>query len=165
MAGTSRNLGELVQRGYRFALSLTHDAAGAEDLTQDAWFAVLRARGPWSREYLFATIRNRFIDLYRRGKLAPTEPLEHHPDAEISCESQVWDDDEAVFAANGTFDRALGRLRPEERAVLYLAAVEDYSAQQIADLLDWPRGTVLSMLHRTRGKIRRTLEENSGATP
>ena len=47
--------------------------------------------------------------------------------------------------------------------VLFLAAVEEYTAQQIAELLEWPRGTVLSMLHRTRRKLRETLKSRNGS--
>ena len=55
-------------------------------------------------------------------------------------------------------ESALGRLRPEERAVLYLAAVENYTARQIGELLGWPRGSVLSLLHRARSKLRKAPE-------
>ena len=153
MTGNAGNFAELVQRGYRFALSLTHNATQAEDLIQDAWFSVLRARGPMSPAYLFATVRNRFIDQYRRDRARPTEALDNHPEPEGLDESQMWDG-EGLPATNGAFDAALGKLRPEERSVLYLAAVEQFTAKQIADLLDWPRGTVLSMLHRTKCKLR-----------
>ena len=154
MAATSKEITELVQRGYRFALSLTHNAAQAEDLVQDAWFAVLRARGPWNPQYLFTTVRNRFIDLYRRDRAVGFEALDHHPEPEGADESRLWDDQPGSVTLNGSLDAALGRLRPEERAVLYLSAVEGFTAKQIAEMLDWPRGTVLSMLHRSKNKIR-----------
>ena len=56
--------------------------------------------------------------------------------------------------------RALGLLRPVERAVMLLSAVEGYTAREIGELLDAPRGTVLSLMHRTRAKIRRWLTES-----
>jgi RNA polymerase sigma-70 factor (ECF subfamily) len=161
---STRDLDDLVNRGYRFALSLTHDVARAEDLTQDAWFAILRCRGPWSREYLFTTIRNRFIDEYRRDKRVEVEPLEGHAEVEAGPDPQDWDVGSPFAATNGLFDEALGHLNPDERAVLYLAAVEEYTAQQIANLLDRPRGTVLSTIHRARGKLRKLMATDSRAT-
>lgn len=161
MASTSHDLGDLVRRGYRFALSLTHDPARADDLIQDAWFAVLRVRGPWNRDYLFTTIRNRFIDQYRRDGRMNIGSLDEMSDAECVAESQSENGDEWVFSGNGALDDALGRLRDEERAVLYLAAVENFTAQRIADLLQWPRGTVLSMLHRARGKLKQMVQNDS----
>lgn len=160
MADASGDLGELLQRGYRFALSLTHDAARAEDLAQDAWLSVLKARGPRTRQYLFATIRNRFIDQCRRNALVLTEPLARYSDEE--GEVGVWQDDVEIHVQDGCLRRALDRLRPEERAVLFLSAVEDFTAQQIAELLDWPRGTVLSCIHRARNKLRHILQSDFG---
>ena len=161
---STRDLDDLVNRGYRFALSLTHDVTRAEDLTQDAWFAILRCRGPWSREYLFTTIRSRFIDQYRRDKRIEVEPLENHAEVEAELDPQDWGGDLPFVATDGRFEQALGRLSADERAVLYLAAVEDYTAQQIANLLDRPRGTVLSSIHRARGKLRKFMATDSRAT-
>ena len=159
----TRDLDDLVNRGYRFALSLTHNVTRAEDLTQDAWFAILRCGGPWSREYLFTTIRNRFIDQYRHDKRIEIEPLENRAELEAELDSQEWDDDVPFAATNGLFNEALGRLSADERAVLYLAAVEECTAQQIANLLDRPRGTVLSTIHRARGKLRAYMANDSRA--
>ncbi|MGD2109432.1 MAG: RNA polymerase sigma factor [Phycisphaerae bacterium] len=161
---STRHLGELVNRGYRFALSLTHNAVRAEDLTQDAWFAVLRRRGPWNREYLFKTIRNRFIDQHRRDKRVEVEPLVDDAASDAAPEPPDWNTEQGLAVSNGVFDEVLGRLSADERAVLYLAAVEDYTAQQIADLLDRPRGTVLSMIHRARTKLRNRIEAEPRTT-
>ena len=54
----------------------------------------------------------------------------------------------------------MGLLRTEERAVLVLSAVEGYTAREIGEMLDAPRGTVLSLMHRTRVKLRRWLQDN-----
>lgn len=163
MQRTTEELHDLVQRGYRFAYALTHNAAQADDLVQDAWLAVLRARGPWTIEYLFKSIRSRFIDFCRREALATFEPLESEAAENMSVVASAG---EAPFfnSSSPAVQDALERLRPQERAVLYLAAVENYTAQRIADLLGWPRGTVLSMIHRAREKMRGTLGDRRGAT-
>lgn len=147
-----------MQSGYRFALCLTHHNAQAEDLVQDAWFAVLRAGKPLSRAYLFTTIRNRFIDLYRRTKGLAFEPLTEQVAPQ---EDDPWED-ERIFPNNGRLEEALASLRPQERAALFLSAVEGYTCRQIGELMDWPRGTVLSHIHRARIKLRRMLESESG---
>ena len=161
MAGSTSDVSDLVRRGYRFALSLTHDSNRAEDLVQDAWFSVLRAQGPWNRAYLFRAVRSRFIDECRRNGRVTMEPLSGDEEHDGDLQSEDWASDSQVFIANGEFKRILGELRAEERAVLYLSAIEQYTAQQISDLLEWPRGTVLSLLHRTRGKLRKRLKPES----
>jgi DNA-directed RNA polymerase specialized sigma24 family protein len=39
--------------------------------------------------------------------------------------------------------------------------VEGYTAQSVADLFEWPRGTVLSMSHRARQKVRASVNGES----
>jgi RNA polymerase sigma-70 factor (ECF subfamily) len=142
----------LLQRGYRYALSLTHDSGRAEDLLHDAVLRVLKKGEVENLGYLIATIRNRFIDLHRRERLVVMQPLDDIGEEALS----------ALDAPDMTLDperleQALDTLRPPEREALYLAGVESYTAQEIADLTGRPRGTVLSLIHRARGKVRRFL--------
>ncbi len=62
----AQNFDELFQRGFRYALALTHEPDRAADLLQDACVACLSAKAPWRVGYLFAAIRSRCIDQYRR---------------------------------------------------------------------------------------------------
>ena len=148
-------LDDLLQRAYRYALSLTHDADEARDLVQDASLSVARRGGPWHAGYLLTAVRNRFLDLRRRPHL-----FDH--DADESALSDLADDpapdDAAPFAAHALND-ALGGLREAEREGLYLHAVEGLTASEIGALTDRPRGTVLSLLHRTKKKLRARLGE------
>lgn len=144
---------ELLQQGYRYALSLTHDEARAEDILQDACVAILRLGGSWQRGYLFRTIRNRFIDLYRRELVAPMAGIEDSGQVPESMENAT--EGESIVASADLLDKALAGLRVEEREALFLAAVEGYTAAEIADLTGRPRGTILSLVFRARRKIER----------
>lgn len=149
---------ELLESGYRYALSLSHQAAEAEDLLQDACLAILGSGAKWERAYLFATIRNRFIDRYRRNRkilFLSLDSDDHHVDAE-----QAWISSDVLL--NGQLDRALATLRPEEREALFLATVEGYTAEEIGELTSRPRGTILSLLHRAKAKMRALLKEFEG---
>ena len=79
-----------VRRGYRFAFSLSHDATRAEDLLQEAWVSVLRADGPHTPGYLFATIRSRFVDQYRRALIVRTDSLDSQPHVAAEVEAAFW---------------------------------------------------------------------------
>lgn len=136
----------LLQHGYRYALSLTHHPAKAEDLLQDAWLAVIQADGPHEKGYLFCAIRTRFYNLHRRELLVPMESL----DTEVAGVGDLVDQHD--FDDTG-LEGALAQLRGIEREVLYLNAVEGYTAQEIGDITGQARGTVLSMLSRSRKKI------------
>lgn len=152
-------LDELLQSGYRYALSLTHYRADAEDLLQDASTAIARAGGKWDKAYLFASIRNRFIDRYRRNRKILFIPLE-------GVSEQSWDDgwDLPDVIQGEALQKALARLRVDERETLFLAVVEGFSAQEIATMTNRPRGTVLSVLHRTKSKLRRFLQGGGEST-
>lgn len=150
---------ELLNSGFRYAYSLTHDQAEAEDLLQDACVSILNIDGPWEKAYFFTTIRNRFIDRYRRNQKVLFLPLEGEKDGETLPQQVAvveWNAPDVL--ENGALDKAMTELRAEERETMYLAVVEGYTAQEIADMTGRPRGTILSLLHRTKAKLRKTLE-------
>ncbi|MCK4412554.1 MAG: RNA polymerase sigma factor [Candidatus Eisenbacteria sp.] len=152
----------LLQRGYRFAFSLTHDETAAEDLVQDAWLSILRAAGPWTVAYLLTAIRNRFIDQWRRDRLVGFEPLSDDQPRLVGGEPDLWSDGHEIGIRARALKRALDQLSPDERSALYLSAAEGYTAQEIANLFDKPRGTILSMVFRAKEKLRRQLRFNAG---
>ena len=58
--------------------------------------------------------------------------------------------------------RELGRLPPEQREVLVLAAIEEMRYEEIATVLSIPVGTVMSRLSRAREKLRRVVNDAPG---
>src|SRR5690606_13129463 len=54
---------------------------------------------------------------------------------------------------------ALNALPEDFRMAVYLADVEGFSYQEIADIAEVPIGTVMSRLHRGRSRLRKTLGE------
>ncbi|MBW3563632.1 MAG: RNA polymerase sigma factor [Acidobacteria bacterium] len=148
---------DLLHAAFRYAMALTHAVEEAEDLVHDACVAVVRSGGSWDKAYLLTTIRNRFIDRYRRNRRILFVPIEE--DADLPAVSLKEQD----YLLSGALDQALGELRAEERETLFLAVVEGYTAQEIADLTRRPRGTVLSLLHRTKSKLRTLLNCRTGA--
>jgi RNA polymerase sigma-70 factor (ECF subfamily) len=53
----------------------------------------------------------------------------------------------------------LGKLPPQQRAVLFLRNLEDLSEQETAEVLGVPDGTVKSRLHRAQQGFRDRWEE------
>jgi len=147
-APSEAELNDLLQRGFRYALALSHDRARAEDLLQDAVLGLLRRGGPWNAGYLMKAIRSRFIDLHRRERLVVMHALDDVPEPTI----YAGFDGPASDLDPERLERALASLRPAEREAMYLHCVEGYTAQEIADLTGHPRNTVLSLLHRGRAR-------------
>jgi len=159
------SLEELLQRGYRYAMSLTHDSTRAEDLLQESWVAILQAGGAQTVGYLFSSIRSRFINRYRRERLAPMVQLDEAIERGL-LDTTEKNKDGLLRASYESLEHALTQLRSIEREALFLAVVEGYTAQEIADLTQQGRGTVLSLIHRAKAKMRRFLEQAQvGAQP
>ena len=154
MSEAPASIDELLQSGFRYALSLVHDRATAEELLQEACARIARAGGPWRLQYMIPVIRNSFRDQLRRRGRAQTVRLDE-ADAPACIEDHTSGFDDAM-------ERALGTLRPEERELLFLSVVEGYSVDEIAELSVKPRGTVLSMVHRAKEKLRRVLSVREG---
>ncbi|MDQ8182759.1 RNA polymerase sigma factor [Pelagicoccus sp. SDUM812005] len=135
---------ELVQAGYRYALSIARHHQDAEDLVQQAWLKLMRAYGRVEgTPVLFRTIRNLFYDIKRRDKIVQFEPLEKSPEPGKGESNGVSLDMEVV----------LEKLRPEEREAIYLNVVEGFTATEISEQTGSPRGTILSHIHRARQKL------------
>ncbi|PKM28949.1 MAG: RNA polymerase subunit sigma-70 [Gammaproteobacteria bacterium HGW-Gammaproteobacteria-11] len=150
---------QLLQAGYRYALALRGRPDDARDLVHEAW---LRLNGQWlpilTKARLFRTIRNLFIDQYRRDQLMVMEPLELHSDLYLAHEVAL---DREIHALELT--ACLGQLRAPEREALFLNSVEGYTVSEIAQMTGRPRGTVLSLIHRAKEKMRALLVVDESA--
>ena len=140
---------EELNQFYRYCLALTGEEAQAHDLLQDSLEKYLRKRNPVksSRAYFRRIIRNLFIDQYRESSKREIIGLDENiiPTTDNDLENMVVNKEETQII--------LKELNPEDRELLYLWAVEEYTARELADLLNCPRGTILSRLHRMKIKI------------
>ena len=59
--------------------------------------------------------------------------------------------------AQQVLQAALEQLDEEQRFIIVLRDMEDRSYEEIAELLNLPRGTVKSRLHRARAQLAKTL--------
>lgn len=147
----------------RFAWALLRDAAEADDLVQDC---LERAISRWhlhrpqgtTKAWLFTILYNRFIDTRRRaarrGHAEPLDAAEEVAAAGTPAEARlVWQDAMA----------ALDTLPEEQRTVLLLVGVEEFSYEAVARLTGAPIGTVMSRLARGRARLHRLLEGDSAA--
>lgn len=159
-----RELRELLPSLRRFALWLSRDPGGADDLVQSA---LERALSRWSsrrpeaslKSWLFTILYRQFIDGRRRaGRFqrffgaAAVEEEDFEPSAE-----------ETVIARSSL--EAFGKLSADQRALLMMVSVEGFSYQEAADALGVPIGTVMSRLSRARQAYRRLTEGETPAMP
>ncbi|MGO9334803.1 MAG: SigE family RNA polymerase sigma factor [Acidimicrobiales bacterium] len=132
-------------RMVRMALLLVGSAADAEELVQESFVRVARARRPIDNPpaYLRTTVINlsrshlRHLRVQRRQPATPPRLIE---DPEL----------------DGTWG-AVCRLPFRQRAVVVLRYYQDLSEAEIARLLDCRLGTVKSNLHRALARLRKEL--------
>ena len=158
-------LDRLLERGFRYAVALTHDEMQAEDLVQEACMRMVRKKKAWHAAYFFTTIRNHFIELFRHKRKFPLIALDEINRKDIPAEGLLRDE-ETIFAETDFLEKALSELTPGEREMLYLFIVEGYTAREISEMTDRPRNTVLSIVHRAQKKLRTRLkDEESQESP
>lgn len=148
---------------YRVARRLTGDANSAEDLVQDALLRAYRAfdrfDGRYPRAWLLTILRNTHINQLRKRRpdLLDDELAQRLPARGVDGREDGTPD----RALHDDFDpivrEALASLSAKHRAVIALVDLDGLSYQEAADLLGVPVGTVMSRLHRARGKVRAQL--------
>ncbi|MEN8669547.1 MAG: sigma-70 family RNA polymerase sigma factor, partial [Ketobacter sp.] len=139
-----------LNRLYRYGLSLTGERDRAYDLLQTALEKYLRqSQAPANAmRYVRKIMHNQFIDDYRQQRHITTVELDEQAllDFDVRTLEQMVIDEQ-------TLDQVWRLLDPLERELMYLWAVEGFTAQQIATELEQPRGSVLSRIHRIRKKL------------
>lgn len=135
---------------YRTALVLTADPGVAEDLVQTALMRT-HARWPRLREqdpggYARRVITNAHIDRWRRGRGRErlTDQVPEGASTDVA----------AGVAERDAVLRALAGLSAQERRVVVLRFLEDFSEADTAKALGIPLGTVKSVTHRAIAKLR-----------
>lgn len=143
----------------RYARALTGDRHGADDLVQDTlergWAKLsLFSRQPGGRldAWLLAIMHNLFVNQYRSRRPAADSLDDLHAEPAIRPAQEDG-------LALSDLERALARLPEEQREVLLLVALEEYSYAEAAQIVGVPVGTVMSRLARAREKLRAILAE------
>jgi RNA polymerase sigma-70 factor (ECF subfamily) len=174
LRGSHEAYGDLVRRYERpvvgLVLRMVRNAAEAEELAQDVFLKAyerLNTYDPTRKfsSWLFKVAHNATIDHLRRRRLV-TVPLET-PDAEdlqlaerlAGPETEGPEHQAARAELVRALETALGKLRPEHRAVLLLRFQHGCSYEELAEITQLPLGTVKTHLHRARRRLAALLEE------
>lgn len=144
------------RRGFAFAWQMLRNRDDALDAVQSAMESVWRTRkrleaGRDLRPWFYRVLRNRCVDVLRTRYTRATAPLESDPPARDGL------DPSQSAAKNEQLDRLrreLAGLPDEMREIILLRDYQDLPYAEIARVLDIPKGTVMSRLHRARSALR-----------
>jgi RNA polymerase sigma factor (sigma-70 family) len=146
---------------YQFAFSLARSESDACDLTQQTFY-IWATKGHQLRDaskvksWLFTTLHRAFLESGRRQTRFPHfELMETDADLPVILlePAQRLDALQAV--------EALGQVDEVYRAPVALFYLEDYSYQEIADILEVPLGTVKSRISRGLAQLKEMFSENN----
>jgi len=160
MAGAfcEADLEAVVPRLRRYARALTGNREAADDLTQDTLERAWQKRALWQpgsdlRAWTFTIMHNVFVNGTRtRRPLVPLDENAAHdagPAAGTSVETGI---------VLGELVRSLSLVPEEQRQVLLLVGLEQFSYAEASEVLGVPIGTVMSRLSRGRERLRLLLE-------
>jgi RNA polymerase sigma-70 factor (ECF subfamily) len=172
--GDTQAFSTLVERYQRrvvgVAYAVVHNQEDALELAQETFVRAFQnlsrfeSRSSFST-WLYRIAANLSID-FRRHEAR--HPVLRGEDAENEMRRMPSASGDSFKAAarselGGRIAEALNELTPEHRAVILLREVDGLSYDEISDVLQCPRGTVMSRLHYARNQLREILKDWTGS--
>ena len=148
---------EYGRRLTNFCLYLTRSREDAEDLYQETWLKVYRFFRQYDDaqpfdKWLFTVCANTFKNQLKKKKRTQETIYE-----ESLLTAQLAGPGHPDDAGQDEVRDAVLRLSPKLRTVTVLFYYNDYSVAHIADILNIPKGTVQSRLHKARQQLKEDL--------
>jgi len=177
--GDARAFEVLVSRHRRgllnFLLRSVGNQSRAEELLQDVFIRVIRAKGRYEQTARFSTwiytiARNICVDESRRAKFRRTVSLdsprrgrdgeEGASMLEMTAEAQVGVDDAAMGPTlQARLAAAIDRLPDDQREVFYMRQLSGLSFKEIGEVVGAPENTVKSRMRYALEKLREELAD------
>jgi RNA polymerase sigma-70 factor, ECF subfamily len=148
------------------ATRMTRNQADAEDLVQETYARAYASfhqfrEGTNLRAWLNRILRNTFISGYRKRQREPALSPADVDDwqlfrAQSHSSSGMASAEELALAhlPDARLTKALRQLPQDFQVAVYLADVAGFGYREIAEIMGCPLGTVMSRLHRARGRLR-----------
>lgn len=135
---------------YRAALGYLHNAAEAEDATQETFVKLFESNKHFTSDehckaWLLRVVINHSKNVLSSFRFSRTEELDEAIPVEDLAERDLAD--------------ALEQLPTKYRAVIHLHYFEGYSAREIAEMLDLSTTAVTTRLARGREKLRNLMTQ------
>ncbi|MDD3732188.1 MAG: RNA polymerase sigma factor [candidate division Zixibacteria bacterium] len=169
--GNKQALGRLVERhkklAYQIALGLVGNKDDAYDISQEAFLRVYRSAGTYDENQPFLPWFNRIITnlcrtWLKRRSLYARRMVDVDDNAYLLVDPRNPEQELIRSETVACLCRALLELPFEDREIITLQHFRGMSYDEIASILDIPRGTVMSRLYYARKKLAKLMERNNG---
>jgi len=140
---------------WAYLARITGDRSLADDLLQESYYRFLRAEHAFTseahrRNYLFRIATNLAHDRHRRGRGVMNVPV---PDENAAGALADGRDLAAETEQRTDLARAMARLKPRERELLWLAYAQGSSHEEIAESLGLRKSSIKILLFRARRRL------------
>jgi RNA polymerase sigma-70 factor (ECF subfamily) len=160
-------------RAMATAMKILRNGDDAEDAVQEAFVKIWRSFRRFEGRSAFSTwvhriVMNASLDLLRRSgaryEAHPKAQPQTHDQAEIAQQIEPTNDrtpetELSELETQMLVRTAIARLPLLHRQAVELRELEDYSYQEMADIIHCPIGTVMSRLHHARHRLAEDLSQ------
>jgi len=152
---------------YRYLLRQCRDAGAAEELFQDVWMNLVRARAGYTVQakfttYLYRLAHNRLIDHYRKSSRVAETPIVNEDDEAIADppDERERPQDEVLDAKRqaGRLIQLIAELPEAQREAFLLQQEGDMSVEEIAQATGVSRETAKSRLRYAMARLRKGMQ-------
>jgi len=157
----TESLQRLTEGAFALAYQMLGKREDAMDIIQDAaTVAINHTSAPETnsnefKPWFYKVVRNKSLDQLRRQQRFIHESLEHQSltaDSASSPDIQL-----EQLQLKDSIHNALMCISIEQREIVLLKDYHSFNYEQIAEILDIPKGSVMSRLHRARLALRKLL--------
>lgn len=149
------------------AMRLCHQSSLAEDITQGAFLLAWRGlprfhAGSPFRPWLMRILYRHALDVMERQRVHLRSSVPIALEATAGASRPYEQDPQDLVTQREELRLALAHLNSTQRRVIALRYGADLTEQEIAQVLNWPVGTVKSRLNRARERLRAILLDERG---